>query len=1152
MQFTKMRLSGFKSFVEPTEVAIHPGLTGLVGPNGCGKSNLVEALRWVMGENSPKKMRGGSMDDVIFAGTSSRPSRNIAEVSLTLDNSSRSAPAAFNDTTDIEIVRKIEREHGSAYSINGSEARARDVQLLFADLASGAHSTAMVSQGRVGALINAKPTDRRVLLEEAAGITGLHSRRHEAELRLKGAEQNLARVDDVLGQLDQQLQGLKRQARQANRYRNLSGHIRRAEAVMYHLRFVQTATALAEAEEAVKEIEALVAELTQQAAAAQVAEAEASEALPPLRQAEAEAAAALHRLSVARDGLDAEERRALQTKAQLEQRLGQIAADTGREEALARDAQEAIGRLDTENSEIEQQRAGEAEAQQTASTDVEQRVTEVRERQAELDRLTERAAQEQAARTRLNQGLAETQKRLQRLALRRAEVEGERDRLVAAGDDIAKSEAASEAVVAAQARAEAARTALVEAEQARNAAQGDEATAREAAQKLEAAATRLAAEEAGLAKLLAVNENDLWPPMIDAVGVAAGYEKAIGAALGEDLNAAADTAAPMHWTVLPPLEDAPALPHGAVPLSEFVTAPPALARRLAQIGVVEDEAGEALQATLRPGQRLVSKSGALWRWDGFTAKAGAPTSASLRLEQRNRLNQLRGELGELRERLTGAQTAFGTARQASQAAQAADRAARDATREADAALNRARDEQARAIQQAAARASRLAALAEAIEQVVRDETETRARLEQDNAALAGLPPEQEVRELIATLRTEMEQLRQALAEARSALDLLRRDASQRARRMEAIGIERRSWTNRAEGAAQHIAQLAERGAEANVELEAVSKIPGEIAEKRNALLDQIGIAETERRERADALATAENELSTRAKSSKDLNNQLGGAREERVRRQGEHDHIGSVLQDIAVRIREALECAPNEALAVAEVPANEPLPELPAIETKLERLKKERDTMGPVNLRAEIEATEVEQQLTGLQTEKDDLIAAIDRLRQGISSLNKEGRERLLEAFKKVDEHFQKLFVQVFGGGKAHLTLTEAADPLDAGLEIMASPPGKRLQTLSLLSGGEQALTALSLLFAVFMTNPAPICVLDEVDAPLDDANVERLCNLLDTMVRAGETRFIVVTHHPITMARMDRLLGVTMAERGVSTLVSVDLQGAQELRKTA
>jgi chromosome segregation protein len=1153
LQFSKLRLAGFKSFVENTEVAIHPGLTGLVGPNGCGKSNLVEALRWVMGENSARKMRGTAMDDVIFAGTSSRPSRNLAEVSLVLDNSDRTAPAAFNEQPELEITRRIEREHGSSYSINGSDVRARDVQLLFADMASGAHSTAMVSQGRVGALINAKPTDRRALLEEAAGITGLHSRRHEAELRLKAAESNLERVDDVLNQLDQQLQGLKRQARQANRYRNLSGHIRRAEAVMYHLRFIDTASALAEAEEAVKQIETLVAELTQQAAAAQVAEAEAAETLPPLRQAEAEAAAALHRLSVARDGLDAEERRALQQKAQLEQRLQQIGSDLGREEAQARDAQGAIERLEGEATEIQKLREGEAEAEQAAAAAVAERLAEVNARQQDLDRLTERAAQEQAARSRLNQSLNEVQQRLQRLVMRRNEAEAERDRLMAEGDDIAASEQASQAVTAAEQRAEAAREAMVATEAQRTASRSNEQVAREAAQKLEAAATRLAAEEAGLAKLLANNGNDLWPPMIDALTVQPGWEKALGAAFGEDLSAASDQAAPRFWEALEPLADAPALPEGCRPLTEFVTAPDALARRLSQIGVIEDEEqGASLRLALKQGQRLVSKSGSLWRWDGFTAKAGAPSAASLRLEQRNRLADLRVELNELRARVQTAQTEFAAAREAAQQAEQADRAARDAARQADQDLNRAREAQAQAIKKAAARASRLAALAEAAENAMRDEAEARARLEQDSAALRDLPPEQEVRGLIATLREEMERLRQALAEARTTLDLQRREATQRARRLEAIGIEHRSWTNRAEGSQRQIAQLNERRAESQGDLETVSRIPGEIAEKRTALLDQIAAAEAERSARADALANAENNLAQRVKAAKDSNASLGEAREERVRRQGEHEHIGAMLADLAVRIKEALDCAPGDVLAVAEVPANEPLPDLPSIENKLERLKKERDTMGPVNLRAEIEATEVEQQLTGLQTEKADLIAAIDRLRQGISSLNKEGRERLLDAFKKVDEHFQKLFVQVFGGGKAHLSLTDSEDPLEAGLEIMASPPGKRLQTLSLLSGGEQALTALSLLFAVFMTNPAPICVLDEVDAPLDDSNVERLCNLMDEIVRGSETRFIVVTHHPITMARMDRLLGVTMAERGVSTLVSVDLQGAQELRKIA
>jgi len=1152
LHFTKLRVVGFKSFVETTEVAIHPGLTGLVGPNGCGKSNLVEALRWVMGENSPKKMRGSAMDDVIFAGTGLRPSRNIAEVSLTIDNATLSAPAAFNDKPELEISRRIEREMGSSYSINGAEVRARDVQLLFADLASGAHSTAMVSQGRVGALINAKPAERRVLLEEAAGITGLHSRRHEAELRLKAAEGNLERVEDVVLQLDQQLQGLKRQARQANRYRNLSGHIRRAEAVMYHLRYSQTATALEEARALLGQIEAVVAELTQKAATAQVAEAHAAEALPPLRQAEAEAAAALHRLAVARDGLDAEEKRALEQKAQLEQRIAQIGSDSEREQGLGRDADSAIARLDEEGREIASARANEAEAEAEAQSIVQTRQEAVTERQGELDRLTERAAGEQAARQRLNQALAEIGNRLNRINLRRNEIEAERARLVAEGDDLAASEAASTAVEAANRHAEQAREALNAAEQHRGAAQSAEAAAREHAQRFESAAARLAAEEAGLTKLLAVNENDLWPPMIDALTVSAGYEKALGAALGDELSAAADMAAPKHWETLPPLGDAPALPEGCEPLGLYVRAPDALQRRLSQIGVVDEARGGELRHALKQGQRLVSKSGALWRWDGFTLKVGAPTAAALRLEQRNRLAELRAELSGLREQVLVAQGELATARTSASDAQQAERAARDGARNADNELNRTRAAQAEALKKAAARTSRLAALAEANQQTARDHEEAGQRLEQDRAALAELPPEEEVRSLIALLRQEMEGLRQQLAEARGAQDQLRREAQGRARRAESIEVERRSWSNRAESAARQIAQLAERGQQANAELEIVSAVPADIAVKRLALLEQIGLAEALRRDRADELATAENLLAATVKAVRECNNALGEAREERVRCSGEVEHIGATLADIAARIRETLDCSPGETLAVAEIAANETLPDLAAIEQKLERLKKERDTMGPVNLRAEIEATEVETQLTGLQTEKADLIAAIDRLRQGISSLNKEGRERLLVAFKQVDEHFQTLFVKVFGGGKAHLALTEAEDPLDAGLEIMASPPGKRLQTLSLLSGGEQALTALSLLFAVFMTNPAPICVLDEVDAPLDDANVERLCGLLDEMVRQGDTRFIVVTHHPITMARMDRLLGVTMAERGVSTLVSVDLQDAAEMRKTA
>ena len=1152
MQFNRLRISGFKSFVEPTEFIINPGLTGVVGPNGCGKSNLVEALRWVMGENSPKKMRGAAMDDVIFAGTASRPSRNLAEVSLQLDNAERRAPPAFNDVADIEVTRRIEREQGSQYRINGREVRQRDVQLLFADLATGAHSPALVSQGRVGAVINAKPIERRALLEEAAGITGLHSRRHEAELRLHAAEQNLTRVDDVVGQLEQQLQGLKRQARQANRYRNISGHIRRAEAILLHLRFREATEALNQAKVALEAAEAEVALRTAEAAAALTAEARAGDVLPPLRQTEAEAAARLHRLAVARENLDAEERRANDARAQAEARLQQIAADTGREQAQAKEAADALARLESEAAGIEAARAGETQAQSTAAALVEQRQLGVGERQEVLDQLTERAAAEAAVRARLQESIAESNRRAERLNARLAEIAAERIRLLAEGEDLAASEAATAAVEAARGEAEAARARFQATEARRVETAAAETASREALQAGQSDVTRLAAEESGLARLLAVNEDDLWPPLIDAVTVTPGWEKALGAALGDDLSVSADSAAPVHWQILPPAGDAPALPEGVRPLSDVVQAPPALARRLAQIGVIEDGDGAELRRELKVGQRLVTRAGALWRWDGFTVQAGAATGASTRLEQRNRLAELRRELSAKRARLTELEAAHGHARTAAQTAMAEESAAREASRRADAGLNSARETQAAAVQKAAARASRLAALQEAAEQATRDLAEAGERRDKDQAALSVLPPEAEAREQIVRLRGEVEGLRLQLAEARAELDQLRREAEARARRFEAIGIEKRAWRQRADSAASQIAQLGARRTEAEAKLEELASLPAEMARLRADLGDKIAEAEAARSKAADALAEAEVTLAAHIRAAREATDAQGTAREARARCESDAAHAEQHRAEVGMRIREALDCAPEEALAAGGVEPDEALPELPSIELKLERLKKERDNMGPVNLRAEMEAQEVDERLTMLQTERADLIAAIDRLRQGIGALNREGRERLLAAFRQVDEHFQKLFVRVFGGGRAHLTLTESDDPLEAGLEIMAQPPGKRLQVMSLLSGGEQALTALSLLFAVFLTNPAPICVLDEVDAPLDDANVERLCDLLDEIVKGGLTRFLVVTHNPITMARMDRLFGVTMAERGVSTLVSVDLQGAEALRATA
>src|SRR5882672_8917075 len=691
VQFDKLRLSGFKSFVDPTELAIESGLTGIVGPNGCGKSNLVEALKWVMGETSAKQMRGSEMEDVIFAGTGSRPARNIAEVTLTLDNKTRTAPAMVNDADQLAIARRIERGHGSAYSVNGREIRARDVQTLFADAATGSRSTALVSQGRIGALINAKPIDRRTIIDEAAGITGLYARRHEAELRLRAAEQNLARVQDVLVALEEQHKGLKRQARQASRYRNLSDHIRRAEAAVLALKLAAAEREQAEAGERLKEAEAQVADLTRLVGLATTAQAEAATALPPLRNDEAAAAAALQRLRVAHDALTAEAERVAAAQKDAETRLAQTEQDLVRERGRKGDAEAAIAELAGQRTRLEQERVGEDEraaaAQQARDT---AHATTV-EAETEHDRLTRQIADDEALRESTSREIAELEERLGRLATRREEVaalqrqiEGELGGLPALGEVEAALEAAratledarrdgqgaidaareaeryeSDAARQAVAKAEAERLDLERARAGdRETAEIDHAAAVEELQKITARLTKLRAEESGVAAALKSAADSLWPPLLDALTVDSGFEKALGAAFGDELEASSDRGAPIHWLPLGPIADAPALPEGATPLGAHVKTMPELERRLAFIGVVADDAtGTALQSSLEAGQQLVTVEGAVWRWDGYTMRAGAPSTAAVRLSQRNRLAELRQQIDGLADEHASAQAA---------------------------------------------------------------------------------------------------------------------------------------------------------------------------------------------------------------------------------------------------------------------------------------------------------------------------------------------------------------------------------------------------------------------------------------------------------------------------------------------------------------
>jgi chromosome segregation protein len=465
------------------------------------------------------------------------------------------------------------------------------------------------------------------------------------------------------------------------------------------------------------------------------------------------------------------------------------------------------------------------------------------------------------------------------------------------------------------------------------------------------------------------------------------------------------------------------------------------------------------------------------------------------------------------------------------------------------AASRAREVHTAAVQRVQATRSRLSALEEAGRGLAADIAEAESGLGQARTEHAGLPDLAAARERVAALRTVTAERRAELVERKSAHDRLQRESEARARRRKAIAEERASWAERAAAATRQLDAFAERRSATQAEIEQLSRRPAEIAEQRRVLLEHIEAATLKRRDAADRLAEAETRLAEADRALKTAEHRLSDTRETRVRAEAQVEQVRQNAAALAERIRERLDCVPERALELAELDPGAELPAREQVESKLLRLTRERDGMGPVNLRAEAEAAELDQQITGLQSERSDLVNAIARLRQGIASLNREGRERLLAAFELVNTHFGDLFTRLFGGGRAHLALTEAEDPLEAGLEIMASPPGKRLQTLSLLSGGEQALTALALLFAVFLTNPAPICVLDEVDAPLDDANVDRFCSLVGELAHTTATRFLIITHHRLTMARMDRLFGVTMAERGISQLVSVDLQRAAELR---
>ena len=864
MKFKKIKVTGFKSFVDPTEIVIEEGLTGIVGPNGCGKSNVVESLRWCMGETSPKSMRGSGMEDVIFSGTSDRPARNNAEVTISLDNKDRSAPSEFNEEEEIQVKRKIEKDRGSEYRINGKEVRARDVQRLFADLSTGAHSPSLISQGRVGALINAKPIDRRAVLEEAAGISGLHSRRHEAELKLKAAETNLQRLKDIMKQLNSQITNLKKQAQQAETYKSISSEISRLEGIVMYLKWFNLKESYEKSNHNLQVSETQIQKYTLDVTQATTKQAQANEKIKPLREKEIEAAAKLNRINLERESLDHEEERIKEAKYNLEKTIQQIISDFEREQFQLKDSTKDLEILNAKKNSI----------------DSSQGINEVDN--DKIDLLKEEKDQ-------LEEQIADLEKNIEQYNIIKNSKRDDWQRTIVSNENINSKHST-----------------LKEVE---------------------------------------------------------GYD---------------DTA---NWT--------------KIFTEKFYSSLSDISEKVSDAEKISDKAKIAYEK----------------------ANNDAKNAATLSLELRDKLRQ------------------------------------------------------------------------KDIEQKFSDWTYEYQRLNK-------------------TIKSSNEQIQ----------------------------------------------ELTLRKKKSEEELKKISNRPEEIAQRRGQLIETKGFAETERQFAADRLAEADNELKEIEASLRKAQNDLSNIRETKGRTEATKELAESRLQELADESQEKFQCKPEQIIEKLEITddLDSMQSNMERTETKLDRLKQQRETMGAVNLRADLETKEIDDELEIMSTEKNELDAAIKKMRESIEELNKEGRTRLLKAFDTVNNHFKEVFVKLFNGGKAHLELIDAEDPLEAGLEMMVSPPGKKLQSMSLLSGGEQALTAMSLIFAIFLTNPSPICVLDEVDAPLDDANVERFCNLLDSISEKTQTKFMIITHHALTMSRMDRLFGITMAERGVSQIVSVDLKRAEEIGAVA
>ena len=855
MEFKKIQLNGFKSFADKTNFLIENGLTGIVGPNGCGKSNIVESLRWAMGETSAKSMRGSGMEDVIFSGTSNKTSKNIAEVSITVDNASHEGPMQYRDLNQIEVRRKIEKDKGSKFYINDKEVRARDVQMFFADLSTGAHSPSMISQGRIGALVTAKPADRRSILEEAANISGLHVRRHEAELRLNAAENNLKRADELRRQQEKQLANLQKQAEEATKYKHISEEIKKIEAGLYYLKLLDIDNEIRIENEINTEAEGGVSSFNQQITEFENSIKSETDKVTPLREKNIENLSRIQRMNLELKSLDDENIRTQDEIESFKKSLKTIEEDIDREKGIVIDANSNEKRLKEEKEEL----------------------IEIDSKYFETEKLS--------------------------------------------NEDLEK------------------------------------------------------------AKSLLKDEQKAVDGIIDIFA-------------NGNININIE------------------------PIKEVINT----IKKIKEL-INSNEANQALT--------LLDRT---------------------KIELNNFLNNLAND--ESKNKLTD----------------------------------------------------------------------------------------------INKKNNNIKLLQENYADSFSKNQSIKKESIKRNERIKAIEIEVESWKNLLSNSQRMVAELTERKNKLLSQLNERDQQPKVLAEKKGQITEGLRISENEKMENEKFIKETDIKINSLRVELNEVQEKSIQIRERKASSGATIEGLKKRKDDLLDRVKSELNLEEENILENSNLNGVEELPNSTAQEDTLDEKKREREKLGSVNLRADEETSKYEVEIKKMEQDREDLVSAILKLKESINELNQKGRERLLEAFEKVNRKFNEVYTRLFNGGNAKLELVDSDDPLEAGLEMLVSPPGKRLQSITLLSGGEQALTALSLIFAVFLTNPSPICVLDEVDAPLDDANVTRFCGLLEDLTKITNTKFIIVTHHALTMSKMNRLYGVTMPEKGISQLVAVDLQKAESM----